>query len=84
MISRCDGKYVYLYKNVWAYPSQKTAFIHEETTHVSRHDYCNLASTLKKIFVIANTTIAINVLKIGIKVKIIIYVRNVLLITRLY
>ena len=27
MISRCDGKYVYLYKNVWAYPSQKAAFI---------------------------------------------------------
>ena len=50
MISRCDGKYVYLYKNVWAYPSQKTAFIHEETTHVSRHDYCNLTCNLKKDF----------------------------------
>ena len=35
MISRCVGKDVYLFKNVWAYPFQKA------TTQVCPHGYCN-------------------------------------------
>ena len=48
MISRCDGKYVYLYKNVWAYPFQNAASIDEETTQVCPHGYCNLTCNHKK------------------------------------
>ena len=48
MISRCDGKDVYLYKNVWAHPFQKAASIDEETTQVCPHGYCNLTCNRKK------------------------------------
>ena len=48
MISRCVGKDVYLYKNVWAYPFQKTTSIDEETTQVCPHGYCNLTCNLEK------------------------------------
>ena len=42
MISRCDGKDVYLYKNIWAYPFQKAIPTDEETTQVCPQGYCNL------------------------------------------
>ena len=41
MISRCDGRDVYLYKNVWAYPFQKAMHTDEETTQVCPQGYCN-------------------------------------------
>ena len=41
MISRCDGRDVYLYKNIWAYPFQKAMYTDEETTQVCPQGYCN-------------------------------------------
>ena len=48
MISRCDGKDVYLYKNVWAYPFQNVASIDEEATQVCPHGYCNVTCNKQK------------------------------------
>ena len=42
MITRCEGKDVYLYKNIWAYPFQKATSPNEETTQVCPHGYCNV------------------------------------------
>ena len=48
MISRCDGKDVYLYRNIWAYPFQKAMYIHEETTQVCPQGYCNVNCSQQK------------------------------------
>ena len=48
MISRCEGKDVYLYKNIWAYPFQKAMHIDEETTQVCPQGYCNLNCSQQK------------------------------------
>ena len=48
MISRCDGKDVYLYKNIWAYPFQKVMNIDQETTQVCPQGYCNLNCSQQK------------------------------------
>ena len=50
MISRCVGKDVYLYKNIWAYPFQKAASTDDETTQVCPHGYCNVNCNQQKDF----------------------------------
>ena len=51
MITRCEGKDVYLYKNIWAYPFQKAASTDEETTQVCPHGYCNVTCSGRADFV---------------------------------
>ena len=48
MISKCVGKDVYLYTNIWAYPFQKAAFTDDETTQVCPHGYCNITCNQQK------------------------------------
>ena len=48
MITRCEGKNVYLYKNIWAYPFQKAASTDDETTQVCPHGYCNVTCNQQK------------------------------------
>ena len=48
MISRCVGKDVYLYTNIWAYPFQKAASTDDETTQVCPHGYCNVTCNQQK------------------------------------
>ena len=49
MISRCDGRDVYLYKKIWANPFQKAMYIDdEETTQVCSEGYCNVDCSQQK------------------------------------
>ena len=50
MISRCVGKDVYLYTNIWAYPFQKEVSSDDETTQVCPHGYCNVTCNQQKDF----------------------------------
>ena len=48
MISRCVGKDVYLYPNIWAFPFQKAAFTDDETTQVCHPGCCNINCNQQK------------------------------------
>ena len=48
MISRCVGKDIYLFKNIWAFPFQKAMDSDEETTQVCPHGYCNITCSQQK------------------------------------
>ena len=48
MISRCIGKDIYLYKQVWAFPYQRAIHNDHETTQVCPTGYCNHSCSSNK------------------------------------